>query len=136
MLATRSQQTVSPVPELLKQAAELLTPKLERFLKPKACGGLSLSFHIQDGRLNHIKDGDEDRLGDTGTPPADGKALTTVDQVLKEAIRVLKVKLAYSLIAGFHGYVLLALEIDDGKCIMVTCSSERVHKVASPRIPA
>ena len=51
------------VDKIVVQANQLLEPMLNRGLRPGVCVELELSFHIQDGKLNHLKENETDSHG-------------------------------------------------------------------------
>ena len=128
----------SQVPHMLREMARLVAPKLDQYLRPGVSGGVSLAFHFQSGRLNHLKEADEARDqpgGFVGRSDSSTVTITKTDEALRLAAPLLKQKFEMTITPDFFGVVLLTFDIDDGRCIMVTCGSERIHKVPSPRIP-
>ncbi len=130
--AARQQQLET----VIKQSVAILHPKLNRILRPGVTACLGLSFHIQDGNLNHFKEIDEDRFGERmaeglgGNPPA----AAVVQGVLKSIAVTIRTKLEMVLGGDFFGFVLLTVDVRNGEH-SVTCRSEKTHKIASPRVP-
>lgn len=136
MVAAASQSLAQQLDFAIKRSAEILHPKLRRVLRPGINAGLGLSFSIQDGTLCHIRETDEDRHGPrlpaglTDVEPA-GEVVTAV---LKSIIVTLRVKLEMTMVAGYFGVVILTVDVDNGES-NVTCGTEKIHKIASGRVP-
>jgi len=114
--------------EVLTQATKKLTPHLAAALEKERYCELKTSFHIQDGTLTHVKENVEDRIDPHGNRN-DGASPSNPDTVLRDCLRVLKLKLELALSRGWHGVITLCLEIEAGNCILITCGSEQVHKM-------
>jgi hypothetical protein len=116
---------------ILADTARVLCEKLRHILQPDVDDeAIGLSFHIQDGFLNHFKEIDDFQIR-PDAPEPDEKLLK---RTLADAIRSLTTRLQMSLVFGYHGFVLLTIEVHQGQATSV-CTGERVNKVASPRIP-
>lgn len=123
MVAFANRQSLQDAMEL---AARILSPKLSDALAPGALvSSVGASFHIQDGRLCHVKETDEAGL-ELG--PTNGKPLPSHDSAIRAGMQCLRAKLDACLVAGFHGFVSLAFILNHGS-LSIRCSSERVHKV-------
>lgn len=123
MVAFASRQSLQDAMEL---AARILSPKLDAALAPGALiSSVGASFHIQDGRLCHVKELDEAGLELGAT---NGKPLPSHDSAIRAGLQFLRAKLDACLVSGYHGFVVLTFALNHGS-LAIRCSSERVHKV-------
>lgn len=115
--------------EAMNLAAQILHPKLDRVLVPGVqSASVGVSCHIQDGRLSHVKEHDEDCLD---PQPTNGADISPIDRCLRTGLLCLQSKLEAALVGGYHGFVALTFLVNHGT-VSIRCSAERVHKVGRP----
>lgn len=113
----------------VREGATALHPKLVEALCLEFRGSASLSLHVQDGVLNHVKANLRESLELDGKQRERTKPnAESVSAVLKGVGWMLRRKLDEALTPGFHGTVVLSMTFENGTLTHVEANSERVHK--------
>ena len=106
----------------LNEALDVLRDVWAETLVAGYKGEIRLSFHVQDGQLNHIRETHPDSLVDSADVP--GAAI----KAFQETRRVLVKCLPSIFVRGYYGIATLAIEVDQGRATMFTFQRERIHR--------
>jgi hypothetical protein len=123
MIPTLDQtRVVSQQSEVLKRSVGILQPLLKKLLNPNIVdASVTLSLHIANGVLNHIRHGDGEPAYALALPKVWSEDDPNVQAQLTLALKVLKNRIEDKIGHGWHGVVVLSMAISCGKA---TISSE------------
>lgn len=106
----------------LNEALDVLRDVWAETLVAGYSGEIRLSFHVQDGDLNHIRETHPQNLQDGADVP--GAAI----QAFQETRRVLVKCLPAVFVRGYYGVATLAIEVQQGRATGVHFQTERIHR--------
>lgn len=128
-------ELIARVDDVLKQVATEVGPQLEAALRDCMEGELYRTLHIQDGCLNHYRDGDEliSRDGGGGRYLGNQPLAERVSSALSRGIADLRNRLFDAFKPKFYGTVVLTFEVSSGQCQLSRCKKEKMSTGGAQR---
>lgn len=118
----------------IKDAALALHPNIKEALCAEFRGTVTLSMHVQDGVLNHLKSGISEALDLEETGERTKPTQEQTAAVMRAVGFILRGKLPSVLAPGFHGTMLLAMTFESGKLQNAECEAEKVTKPTAVKV--